>query len=96
MSSLRKCGLSAAKAKTMLANKSDMRTYQKQAEIFLESLGKSPEVVAQPTKAPAFESLFGKIERSRENIDRIHAITHAAASAPGAYDDKPNYNPEAV
>ena len=60
------------------------RTKQKHAEIFLELVGGSH---------GGSSALFGPIERSKENTERIHAITLAMGADTGKHDHTPNaYN----
>jgi hypothetical protein len=68
--------------------------YQERAEWFLKLLGTPHKAKMEFSVSPTFHALFGPIERSPQNIQRIHDITRAAACAPGAYDEAPDYNPE--
>jgi hypothetical protein len=73
---------------------SSIAKYQERAEWFLKLLDAPHKAKVESTASPTFHALFGPIERSPQNIQRIHDITRAAACAPGAYDEAPDYNPE--
>ena len=89
-----------SKLRAVLAsnNQTHMKQCQAQAELFLKMVreASSQGGLNAPANKPAtFNALFGPVSRDKENLERIHALTRAAACVPGEYETHPDYNKEA-